>query len=214
MTSIENTIEFFTNNTFEIKHPYGDFTFKTGNPLICGGTLCLSIWELKGKISIDGTKWYDIEALNPNDTLFTHFFNESLINRYGWVHQDVYATLYEEVKKSVFKNFKIISLSNKKVPKDPIYSCKDISPMDRSLLMTLDHAKRELSDRFDVTEVTLTSEQIIVINLNDTRLPSIDLLEDVIPKPYEKILFDIEEEISYILRGINIHRFTIGKINK
>jgi hypothetical protein len=214
MTSIEETLKFFTNNQFNIQHPYADFSFRTDVPVICGGTLCISVWELKGKISFDGNTWYDIEGLNPKDDKFTEFFYDSMFNNYGWVYQDIHATFNEEIKKSVFKNFKIISLSNKLIPNKPIFECRELSQMDRKILLKLDTAKIELSKEFNVKGISLTEEQIIVINLIDDTLPETDLLVDDIDIRFKPQLFDIEEKITYILKGIGITRFTIGKIHK
>lgn len=213
MTSIEDTVQKFKLNEFHIQHPYADFKFRTGTPLVCGGSLCVSVWELKGKISFDGVKWYNIEGLNPNDTDFINYFYDCMFNEYGWVYQDIYATFNEEIKESVFKKFKIISISNKPVPETHIYECRDIPQMDRKLLLKLDHAKRVLSEEFNVSGVSLTDEQIININLIVEGFPSIDLIETLIDEKFNTQLFDIEKKIAQILNSIDINRFTIGKIN-
>ena len=214
MMSIEETIKKFDNTEFNIQHPYADFTFNTSEPIVCGGGLCVSIWNLKGKISLDGEKWYDVEALNPNDDKFVQYYYDCIFNIYGWVYQDIYATFNNIIKYSIFKNIKIISLSNKETPTSPSFNCVEIPKMDRKLLLRLDEAKRAVSKKYDVTGVTLTDEQIININLNVSGLPSINLIEESISGNFSKKLFDIEKDITYILNKVSITRFTIGKINQ
>jgi hypothetical protein len=214
MMGINETTDFFTDGYFHIEHPYADFTFKTGNPIICGGTLNLSVWDVKGKISIDGNKWHNIEDLDPKDTNFTEYYYQTMFNNYGWVYQDIHATLSDVIKQSVFKKMKIISISNGSKPNTQIFSCRDIPKMDREILTVLDKAKVELQKHFNISSVTLSEEQIMTINIIDETMPEVDLLEETISKVYQEKILDYEKKFNYILRGIGITRFTIGKIHK
>lgn len=213
MLSTEECIENISGSEFHIEHPYADFTFKTGDPVMCGGGLHISVWNLRGKISIDGNKWFDINTLTTESGYYTYYHHECLVNNYGWVYFDIYTVLNEIVSDSSLKSLKIISLSNKSKPTTPIYSCQDISKMNREVLVTLDKVKTELvTNGFDVSGVS-TDEEIITINLNMGGLPSINLREDELSPTYQKVLLKTENDISQILSKIGITRFTLGKIN-
>lgn len=214
MIGVNETIDFFTNKYFKIEHPYADFSFKTGVPIVCGGTINLSIWEVNGKISIDGVKWHNIEDLDPTDTSFTEFYYQTLFNNYGWVYQDIYATLSETINLSVFKKLKIISMSNGKVPQSQIFDCRDLPKMDREILTVLDTVKVSLQDIINISNVTLSEEQIMTINIIDKTVPEFNLLVENVSEPYINTIASYESLITKTLKGIGITRFTIGKIHK
>ena len=214
MMSITDTIDYFDKGYFHIQHPYADFTFKTFKPTVCGGTLCITVWDLKGKISFDGNVWYSVEDLNPKDGQFVEYYYDSMFNNYGWLSQDIYVTIEEIIKNSIFKKFKLISLSNTPLPVEYEFNCRELSLMDRKLLLKLDTVKTELSKDFTVKQVSLSEEQIIVIEIIDENLPTVNPLVETLTPEVEKIIFDLEEKMNYILKRIGITRFSIGRIHK
>jgi hypothetical protein len=80
MKNIEETIDFLNGKEINIKHPYADFTFIFNKPVMCGGTLYLSAWGLKGKVSFDGDKWFDVDSLKPNEEFYVEYFYETIVN--------------------------------------------------------------------------------------------------------------------------------------
>ncbi len=214
MKNIVETIDFLDSKEITIKHPYAEFTFILDKPVMCGGTLYLSSWDLKGKVSFDGDKWFDVDSLKPNEKFYIEYFYETIVNDFGWVYQDIYATLDEIMSNSILRKFKIISISNKPKPKDLVLDCEMVERMDRKLLFIIDEARRKLSEKYRIKGLSISNEHIIIVDLIDNTLPSIDLLEEEIPIEYSKKLFDIEEGINYILNNMGIDRFCVGKIHK
>jgi len=214
MKNIEETIDFLNGKEINIKHPYADFTFIFNKHVMCGGTLYLSAWGLKGKVSFDGDKWFDVDSLKPNEEFYVEYFYETIVNDFGWVYQDIYATLDVIMLGSILRKFKIISISNKPKPTDLELDCDMVEQMDRKLLFIIDEARRKLSEKYNIKGLSISGEHIIIVDLIDNTLPSIDLLEEEIPSEYSEKLFDIEKGINYILNNMGIDRFCVGKIHK
>ena len=81
-------------------------------------------------------------------------------------------------------------------------------------LFIIDEARRKLSEKYNIKGLSISGEHIIIVDLIDNTLPSIDLLEEEIPSEYSEKLFDIEKGINYILNNMGIDRFCVGKIHK
>ena len=214
MKNVEETINTLKGKRFNIRHPYADFTFTVDKPFICSGTLYFSVWDLSGKVSFNGDNWFDVDTLKPNEDIYIEYFYETIVNDFGWVYQDIYATIDDIIQNSVLRKFKILSMSNQTKPLDWFTKCEDVSEMDRKVLNIIEEARTKLSEEYDVKGLSISKEHIITIDIGSNEIPSIDLLEDEIPKEYVDKLFDFENGITYILNSIGIGRFCIGKIHK
>lgn len=214
MNNITETIDYLNGKEFSIQHPYADFTFTLNKPILCGGTLYVSVWDLKGKITFNGDTWFDVDTLKPKEDEYIEYFYETIINDFGWVYQDIFATLDVIIENSILRKFRIVSISNKPKPSTILFNCDEVSDMDRRLLVIIDDAKIKLSEKFNIKGISISKEHIIVIDIIDPDLPSIDLNEEDIPQEYVNKIIDIEKGINYILNSMSIGRYCIGKIHK
>ena len=75
--------------------------FILNKPILCGGTLYVSVWDLKGKITFNGDTWFDVDTLKPKEDEYIEYFYETIVNDFGWVYQDIFATLDVIIENSI-----------------------------------------------------------------------------------------------------------------